>query len=182
MSGQGSNLQAIVRAERHGWLPTRTALVLADRPCAAIDWAAEQSIATVVLRPADHPDAAAWDRAVADALLGVGASVVVLAGFMRVVGPATLGAFRGRMVNVHPSLLPAFRGGHAVRDALAAGVRVTGVTVHLVNEVLDGGPIVLQEAVPIDPADDEAALLARLHAVEHRLLPRAVGAAWPRVR
>jgi phosphoribosylaminoimidazolecarboxamide formyltransferase/IMP cyclohydrolase len=174
VSGQGSNLQAIVRAERRGWLPTRTALVLADRPCAAIDWAREQSIATVVVRPADHPGAA-WDRAVAGALTGVGARVVALAGFMRVVGSATLAAFQGRIVNVHPSLLPAFPGAHAVRDALAAGVRVTGVTVHLVDEVLDGGPIVLQEAVPILAADDEAALLARLHAVEHRLLPRAVG-------
>ena len=148
--------------------------MLADRPCPAIDWAREQSIATVVLRPADHPDPTAWDRAVLGALQASGARVVALAGFMRVVGPATLAAFRGRILNVHPSLLPAFPGAHAVRDALAAGVRVTGVTVHLVDEVLDGGPIVLQEAVPVLPGDDEDSLLARVHAVEHRLLPRAV--------
>jgi len=174
VSGKGSNLQAIVHAERRGWLPTRTVLVLADRPCAAIDWAREQAIATDLVRPADHPDPAAWDRAVRGALQASGARIVALAGFMRLVGPATLAAFRGSILNVHPSLLPAFPGAHAVRDALEAGVRVTGVTVHVVDEVLDGGPIVLQEAVPILAADDEAALLARLHAVEHRLLPRAM--------
>ena len=174
VSGQGSNLQAIVRAERRGWLAARTALVLADRPCPAIDWAREQSIPTAVVRPADYSDPAAWDRAVLGALQASEARVVALAGLMRVVGPATLAAFRGRMLNVHPSLLPAFPGAHAVRDALAAGVRVSGVTVHVVDEVLDGGPIILQEAVPVLPGDDEAALLARVHAVEHRLFPRAV--------
>ena len=174
VSGQGSNLQAIVRAERRGWLPVRTALVLAERPCPAVDWASEQSIPIAVLRPADYADPAAWDQAVLGALETSGARVVALAGLMRIVGPATLAAFRGRILNVHPSLLPAFPGAHAVRDALAAGVRVTGVTVHLVDEVLDGGPIVLQEAVPVLPGDDEASLLARVHTAEHRLFPRAV--------
>ena len=174
VSGRGSNLQAIVRAERRGWLGVRTALVLADRPCPAVDWARAQSIPTAVLRPADHPDAASWDRALLGALQASDARVVALAGFMRVVGPATLAAFRDRTLNVPPSLLPAFPGAHAVRDALAAGVRVTGVTVHVVDEVLDGGPIVLQEAVPILPGDNEASLLARVHAVEHRLFPHAV--------
>ena len=101
---------------------------------------------------------------------------------MRIVGPATLAAFAGRMVNVHPSLLPAFPGANAVHDALAAGVKTTGVTVHLVDEKLDGGPILLQEPVTILPGDDEASLLARIHAVEHRLLAQAillVGAADP---
>ncbi len=174
VSGRGSNLQAIVRAERRGWLGVRTVLVLADRPCPAVDWARAQSIPTAVLHPADYADPAAWDLAVLGALQASGARVVALAGFMRVVGPATLAAFRDRMLNVHPSLLPAFPGAHAVRDALAAGVRVTGVTVHLVDEVLDGGPIVLQEAVPVLPGDDEESLLGRLHAAEHRLFPRAV--------
>ncbi len=174
VSGQGSNLRAIVRAARRGWLGGEVCLVLADRPCPAIEWAREEAIPTVVVRPGDHPDSTAWDRALADALSRSGARVVALAGFMRIVGPATLAAFRNRILNVHPALLPAFPGAHAVRDALTAGVRVTGVTVHLVDEVLDGGPIVLQEAVPILPGDDEAALLGRLHAVEHRLFPRAI--------
>ena len=100
--------------------------------------------------------------------------VVVLAGYLRLVGPLVLAAFPDRIVNTHPSLLPAFPGAHAVRDALAHGVTVTGVTVHLVDETLDGGPIVAQEAVPVLPGDDEATLRARIQAVEHRLLPRVV--------
>jgi phosphoribosylaminoimidazolecarboxamide formyltransferase/IMP cyclohydrolase len=174
VSGQGSNLRAIVRAVRQGRLTEPVVLVLADRPCAAVEWAASQSIPTQIVRPADHPDAGAWDRAVAGALLASGARVVALAGFMRILGPATLAAFRDRVLNVHPSLLPAFPGAHAVRDALAAGVAVSGVTVHLADDVLDGGPIVLQEAVAVIPGDDEESLLARLHAVEHRLFPRAL--------
>ena len=105
------------------------------------------------------------------------AEVIVLAGFMRILGPNTLAAFRARIVNVHPSLLPAFPGRHAIDDALAARVAVTGVTVHLVDETLDGGPIVAQEAVPVLPSDDRAALGARIQAVEHRLLPRVVAMA-----
>ena len=99
---------------------------------------------------------------------------IVLAGYMRLVGPAVLAAYEGRILNTHPSLLPAFPGAHAVRDALAHGATVSGVTVHLVDATLDGGPIVAQEAVPILPGDDEASLHARIRAVEHRLLPRAV--------
>ena len=174
VSGQGSNLRAIVRAVRRGGLAEPVVLVLADRPCAAVEWAATQSIPTQIIRPTDHPDAGAWDRAVAGALLASGARVVALAGFMRILGPATLAAFSDRILNVHPGLLPAFAGAHAVRDALAAGVAVSGVTIHLVDDVLDGGPIVLQEAVAVMPGDDEESLLARLHAVEHRLFPRAL--------
>jgi phosphoribosylaminoimidazolecarboxamide formyltransferase / IMP cyclohydrolase len=174
VSGEGTNLRAIVRAVRRGRLAEPVVLVLADRPCAAVEWAASQSIPTRIVRPADHPDAGAWDRAVAGALLESGARVVALAGFMRILGPATLAAFRDRILNVHPSLLPAFAGAHAVRDALAAGVAVSGVTIHLVDDVLDGGPVVLQEAVAVMPGDDEESLLAHLHAVEHRLFPRAL--------
>jgi phosphoribosylaminoimidazolecarboxamide formyltransferase/IMP cyclohydrolase len=100
--------------------------------------------------------------------------VIVLAGYMRLVGPAVIEAYVGRILNTHPSLLPVFPGAHAVRDALAHGVAVTGVTVHLVDATLDGGPIVVQEAVPVLPDDDVEALHARIRAVEHRLLPRAV--------
>ena len=104
----------------------------------------------------------------------------MLAGYLRLIGPAVLAAYAGRIVNTHPSLLPSFPGAHAVRDALAHGVAVTGVTVHLVDATLDGGPIVAQEAVPVLPGDDEATLRARIQAVEHRLLPRVVGPArWP---
>jgi len=145
--------------------------VVADRPCPALDWAGQHGLPTALIEAAD---ADALDRRLAAALTGAAPDVVVLAGYMRIVGPQTLAAFEGRMINVHPSLLPAFPGANAVADALAAGVKTTGVTVHLVDERLDGGPILLQEPVAVLPADDEASLLARVHAVEHRLLAQAV--------
>src|SRR5439155_1796760 len=132
-----------------------------------IDWAAEQGIDTALVP-------AGTDDAMVDALGAVEPDVVALAGYMRIVGPRTLAAFPGRILNVHPSLLPAFPGRHGVRDALAAGVKVSGATIHVVDETLDGGPILLQEAVTILPGDDEEALRARIRAVEYRLFPRAI--------
>jgi len=169
VSGSGSNLRALVAAANRGELGGDVTLVFADRPCAALAWAAEQGIDTALVPGGD-------DAVLAETLVAVAPDAVVLAGYLRLVGPQTLEAFAGRMLNVHPSLLPAFPGLHAVRDALAAGVAVTGVTVHLVDATLDGGPIVAQEAVLVLPGDDEAALLDRLHPVEHRLLPQAAAA------
>ena len=174
VSGEGSNLRALLAAQRHGTLGGTVTLVVADRDCRGSETARAAGIPTEVVPPRAYPDRAAWDTALATALTSVAPDMVVLAGFMRVVGQATLAAFPDRVLNVHPSLLPAFPGTDAVSDALAAGVRVTGVTVHVVDETLDGGPIVLQQAVSIVPSDDRDALLTRLHAVEHRLLPRAV--------
>jgi phosphoribosylaminoimidazolecarboxamide formyltransferase/IMP cyclohydrolase len=177
VSGAGSNLRALAAADARGELGAAISLVFADRPCPALDWAAEQGIDTALLPGlASHEpgERAAADADLAATLAASGVDIVVLAGYMRIVGPAVLGAFAGRILNTHPSLLPAFAGGHAVRDALAHGVRLTGCTVHLVDATLDGGPIVLQEAVPIQPGDDEARLHERIKAVEHRLLPRAV--------
>ena len=168
VSGAGSNLRALQAAATRGELGGEIILVFADRACPALDWAAEQGLDTALI--ADGEDAV-----LADALAAARPDVVVLAGYMRILGPAVLGAFEGRILNTHPSLLPAFPGAHAVRDALAHGVTVTGVTVHLVDATLDGGPIVAQEAVPILPGDDETSLHERIRAVEHRLLPRAVG-------
>jgi phosphoribosylaminoimidazolecarboxamide formyltransferase/IMP cyclohydrolase len=176
VSGAGSNLRALAAAADHGALGGEIGLVFADRPCPALEWAAEQGIETALLPGLADPDPATRaeaDRALAATLKAATADLVVLAGFMRIVGPAVLAAFGGRIVNTHPSLLPAFPGGHAVRDALAHGARVTGCTVHLVDATLDGGPIVLQEAVPILAGDAEATLHERIKAVEHRLLPRA---------
>jgi len=167
VSGSGTNLRALVAETRRGAVPAEVVLVLADRDCAALAWAAEQGIETALVQGGE-------DAAVASALDAAGPNVVVLAGYLRLVGPRTLGAFPDRILNVHPSLLPAFPGLHAVRDALDAGVAVTGVTVHLVDATLDGGPIVLQDAVPVATTDDAGTLLERIHAVEHRLLPRAV--------
>jgi len=115
------------------------------------------------------------DAILAESVAAVSPELVVLAGYMRITGPAMLAAFAGRMMNLHPALLPAFPGAHGVRDALAAGVKVTGATVHFVDDSLDGGPIIAQEAVPVLPNDTEETLFERIHAVEHGLLPRAVG-------
>ena len=167
MSGSGSNLRALAEAATRGDLGASIALVFSDRSCPGLDWAAEQGIETALVPGGS-------DEVVADALAAADIDVVVLAGFMRIVGPATLAAFEGRILNTHPALLPAFPGAHAVRDALAAGVRVTGCTVHQVTEVLDGGPILAQEAVLVLPGDDEATLHERIKIVERRLLPAVV--------
>jgi phosphoribosylaminoimidazolecarboxamide formyltransferase/IMP cyclohydrolase len=167
VSGTGSNLRALVAAAGRGTLGGEVVLVFADRECPGLDWAAEQGIDTILVPGGD-------DAVLAETLAAVEPDVVVLAGYLRLVGPAVLAAFGGRILNVHPSLLPSFPGLHGARDALAAGVAVTGVTVHIVDATLDGGPIVAQEAVPVRPGDTEATLLARIHPVEHRLLPAAV--------
>jgi len=167
VSGAGSNLRALHAAASRGELGGEIVLVFADRPCAALDWAVEQGIETALIPAGD-------DATLAETLSGVEPDAVVLAGYMRIVGPAVLAPFGGRILNTHPSLLPAFPGAHAVADALAHGVAVTGCTVHLVDATLDGGPIVAQEAVAVLPGDDEATLHERILAVEHRMLPRAV--------
>ena len=177
VSGAGSNLRALAAAAARGELGGEIGLVFADRDCPALVWAAEQGIETALvpgLGATDPSERAEADTALALTLTAAGVDVVALAGYMRIVGPAVLAAFRGRILNTHPALLPAFPGGHAVRDALAHGVRVTGCTVHLVDATLDGGPIVLQEPVVIAPDDDETTLHDRIRAAEHRLLPRAV--------
>src|SRR5262249_34089924 len=145
-----------------------------DQPCAAIDRATAAGIAIRILLPADFAERAHWDDALCDALASADVEAVVLAGFMRVVGAPVLERFPNRVINIHPSLLPAFPRRDAIGDALAAGAGVTGVTVHVVDSTIDGGPILLQEAVAIRPAETRDELEARVHAVEHRLLPIAV--------
>jgi len=170
VSGNGSNLRSLVASAGRGELGGEIVLVFADRACPALEWAVEQGIETALVPGGD-------DEALAVTLGAVRPDVVVLAGYMRIVGPEVLGRFGGRILNTHPSLLPAFPGAHAVADAIAHGATVTGCTVHLVDATLDGGPIVSQEAVAILPGDDVETLHARIRAVEHRLLPRAVALA-----
>jgi phosphoribosylaminoimidazolecarboxamide formyltransferase/IMP cyclohydrolase len=177
VSGQGSNLRVLHAAQQRGVLGGTITTVFADRVCPGVEWAIEQGIPVLLVPPSGHPDRESWDMGLAAGLQQAEVDVVVLAGFLRILGASTLAAFRGRIVNVHPSLLPSFPGLHAIDDAMAARVVVTGVTVHLVDETLDGGPIVAQEAVPVLPSDDRASLGARIQAVEHRLLPRVVAMA-----
>lgn len=174
VSGSGTNLQALLD---HPVCGPRIALVLSDRPgIKAIERAASHGVEWVVLDPKDVDGREAFDRAVADLLRDRRIDAMVTAGYMRLLGPAVLGAYAGRWLNVHPSLLPAFPGMHGVADALAHGVKVTGVTVFLVDEGTDTGPIVLQEAIEVLDDDDWDSLEARVHEVEHRLLPAATAA------
>lgn len=174
VSGSGTNLQVLLDDPV---IAPHVVVVGSDRPdVKALDRAEAAGVAAFVIEPSALPDRAAFTAAFRDELLARGVDTVVLAGFMRVLGPAFCEAFPERVLNVHPALLPAFPGARAVEDALAWGAKVTGVTVHLVDEEVDHGPIVLQEAVPIRADDDWDALEVRIHEAEHRLLPQAVTA------
>jgi phosphoribosylglycinamide formyltransferase 1 len=174
VSGAGTNLQALLD---HPVCGPRISLVVSDRPdVGALDRAAHRAVEAVVLERANFDDRDAFDRALADLLRRHGIDVVVTAGYMRLLGPAVLDAYGGRILNVHPSLLPAFPGTQAVADALAYRAKVTGVTVILVDDGVDTGPIVLQEAIAVRDDDDWDSLEARVHDVEHRLLPAATAA------
>lgn len=174
VSGSGTNLQALLD---HPTCGPRIALVLSDRPgIGALARAESHGVDAVVLEPKDFDGRDAFDRAVADLLRGRGIDVIVSAGYLRLLGAPVLDAYGGRWLNVHPSLLPAFPGMHGVADALAHGVKVTGVTVFLVDDGVDTGPIVMQEALAVREDDDWDSLEARVHEVEHRLLPAATAA------
>jgi formyltetrahydrofolate-dependent phosphoribosylglycinamide formyltransferase len=168
VSGSGTLLQAVLDAAD---LPVRVVAVGADRAgIAGLERAEQAGVPSFVVRLKDHPDRAAWDRALTKAVAAHEPDLVVSAGFMKILGPEFLTAFGGRVLNTHPALLPAFPGAHAVADALAYGVRVTGCTVHLVDSGVDTGPIVAQEAVSVVPGEDAGALHERIKVVERRLL------------
>lgn len=175
ISGRGSNLQAIIDAIRDRRLDAEIALVLSNRAQAAgLDRAREAGIEAMHLHPRDYGDRDAYDRAIVEALRRRRVDLVCLAGFMRLVGPPLLDAYPLGILNVHPSLLPAFPGLDAQRQAFDYGVRVTGATVHFVTPELDGGPIVLQSAVPVLPDDTPDTLAARILVEEHRIYPEAI--------
>jgi phosphoribosylglycinamide formyltransferase-1 len=175
ISGRGSNMQAIVEAVGSGALDATVALVVSNRADAAgLEYARAAGLETQVLDHRGWPSRAAYDAAVADALEARGVDLVCLAGFMRLLGPALLDRFPQRVLNVHPSLLPAFPGLDAQRQAFEYGVKVAGATVHLVTEALDAGPIVAQAAVPVHDDDTAETLAARILLEEHRIYPRAI--------
>jgi phosphoribosylglycinamide formyltransferase 1 len=175
LSGHGSNLQALLDAAAAPGFGAEVVLVAADRPDAyGLERARSAGVPTAVVTLDGHPDRATFDRALRDTVAAARPDAVCLAGFMRVLGRDFVRAFPDRIVNTHPSLLPAFRGAHAVRDALAYGVKLTGCTIHLVDEEVDHGPVLLQAAVPVLDGDDEDSLHQRIKQQEHRLLPQAV--------
>lgn len=176
-SGSGSNFQALVEALNVPGSPARVEVLACNVPGAkALERAAKAGVEAVLVDHRGAPSREAYDVQLAQALLARGVELVCLAGYMRLVTPAFLRHFPGKVLNLHPALLPSFPGLHAVRQALAAGVRVSGCTVHFVDEGTDTGPIIAQAAVPVLPGDDEASLGARIHAEEHRLYPRVVRA------
>lgn len=175
-SGTGSLLRSLIDATHTDGYPARIVAGGVDRECAAEGHAEAAGIPHVRVALREHPDRAAWDRALTDAVAAHEPDLVVSAGFMKILGPVFLDRFGGRIVNTHPALLPAFPGAHAVPDALAYGVKVTGSTVHLVDAGVDTGPILAQEPVPVLDDDDEATLHERIKVVERRLLADVVAA------
>jgi phosphoribosylglycinamide formyltransferase-1 len=171
ISGRGSNMEAMLAAD----LPGKCAAVISNRPDATgLAYAAERGIATVVVDHKAHPDRAAFDAALAAEIDRYAPDLVVLAGFMRVLGDDFVRRFDGRMINIHPSLLPSFPGLKTHEAALAAGVKLHGATVHFVTPSLDCGPIVIQAAVPVLAGDTAESLAARVLEQEHRIYPQAV--------
>ena len=173
-SGEGTNLQALLDDPV---VARNIALVVSDNPEARVLGRAEEyGVKTAIIEPTSYPDREAYDSALLSLLKEEEIRFVVLAGFMRMLGPELVAAFTGRMLNIHPSVLPAFPGTDAIGDALDWGARVTGVTVHLVDDQMDHGPIVLQESLPIFRTDDRDSLEPRIHELEHRLYRVAVRA------
>jgi phosphoribosylglycinamide formyltransferase-1 len=176
VSGRGSNLKAIAARADAGELPVRIAAVVSDRADAgALEWARGRGISTSVLSPRDFPDRESYGQALGDIVASHAPQLVVLAGFMRILSDEFVLRFAGRMLNIHPSLLPKYAGLHTHRRALEAGDREHGASVHFVTPELDGGPVVLQAKVPVLPGDDEDSLAARVLHEEHVIYPLSIG-------
>ena len=168
-SGNGTNFEAIVSAAERGELPARVVLLVCDRPGArVVERAAAHGVETLAFAPKEYASKADYEAEIVRRLDAAGVELVCLAGYMRIVGETLLGAYGERIINIHPSLLPAFRGAHAIEQALAYGVKVFGVTIHYVDATLDGGRIIAQRAFEYD-GGDRAELEAKIHAVEHPL-------------
>jgi len=174
-SGTGSLLGSLLEAAT-GDYPARIVAVGVDRECRATEVAAAASLPAFTVRLGDYPDREAWDAAITEATAAHSPDLVVSAGFMKILGPQFLSRFCGRTLNTHPALLPAFAGAHAVPDALAYGVKVTGCTVHLVDAGMDTGPILAQEPIPVLDGDNEETLHERIKVIERRLLVDVVAA------
>lgn len=174
-SGNGTNLQAIIDSVKSGYINARITLVVSDNKKAfALARAKGAGIETLILDPKDYKSREAFDKDLAGHLKKREVNLVILAGFMRLLGPRFIKEYRNRIMNIHPALLPSFKGTSGIKDALEYGVKVTGPTVHFVDEKLDNGPIILQKAVEVRDDDTEESLLERVHAEEHRIYPEAI--------
>ncbi|MEV4600214.1 phosphoribosylglycinamide formyltransferase [Amycolatopsis sp. CA-161197] len=174
-SGSGTLLQAVLDAVARPAFPAQVVAVGADRTgIEALARAERASVPSFTVRVADHPDRDAWDKALTEAVAAYSPDLVVSAGFMKILGAQFLSRFANRVINTHPALLPSFPGMHAVADALAAGVKVTGSTVHFVDAGVDTGPVIAQEAVVVEADDTEDVLHERIKAVERRLLVETI--------
>ena len=173
ISGSGSNMEALAGACAEGAVPGEVVAVVADRDCGGLKVAEKLGLEHRLVEPGMYGSREEWSAALRDVVQEYRPDLVVSAGFMRILAPAFVDSFSGKLINLHPALLPAFRGAHAVRDALEMGVKVTGSTIHFIDHQVDHGPIVLQEAVRVEPFDTEEMLHERIKNVEHRLLPKA---------
>lgn len=175
ISGRGSNMRVIAEAAANGSLGVKVAAVVSDRPEAAgLAIAAAMQIPTVCLSPRDYADRPAYDAALTQVVAGFAPQLIVLAGFMRILTHNFIGPFAGRLLNIHPSLLPRHRGLHTHRRVLEAGETTHGASVHFVTEELDGGPVIIQASVEVRAQDDESSLSARVQQLEHRIYVQAI--------
>ena len=174
-SGRGSNLASIMNAIERGEIRAEIAVVIADKSDAyALERARQNGLPAVAVVYRDFAERADFEQAILDELHARGVTLVVLAGFMRILSPVFVHAYTGRILNIHPALLPSFPGAHAHRDVLAYGVKISGCTVHFVDEGTDSGPIILQASVPVLEEDTEETLAARVLVQEHRIFPEAI--------
>lgn len=174
-SGSGSNFQALAEAIADGGIPAELALLVCDKPEAGVVRRAEAlGVPTLQFRPKEYASREAYEREIVERLVSEDVGLIVLAGYMRLITDVLVKPYYGRMINIHPALLPAFPGVRAVRQALEYGVKLAGATVHYVDGGMDSGPIIAQRAVEVADDDTEETLTERIHAVEHELLPRVV--------
>jgi phosphoribosylglycinamide formyltransferase-1 len=174
-SGNGSNFQAIVDAAKRGELKVNIVLMVCDNPDAfALRRAKRENIKTLLVERKHFKSKVDYENEIIKNLEAKKVQLILLAGYMRLVSPEFVKKYKNRILNIHPALLPSFKGTHAIKEALDYGVKVTGVTVHFVDEKTDHGPIILQEAVKIETGDTEERLAERIHAVEHRIYPQAI--------
>lgn len=174
-SGKGSNFQAIVKAVKKGTIKATLSLLVCDNPCAPVlEKAAAAKIKSFLVQRKEFPATKTFEAAIIRHLKREKIDLVVLAGFMRILSPAFVRAYKGRIINIHPALLPSFKGTQAIKDAFNYGTKITGVTVHFVDEKVDHGPIILQEAVKITKKDTLESLEEKIHRLEHHLYPEAI--------